>query len=387
MYTLFDGSAHKQLLPLTFTKPVAELRVGIFTIKEKWEHFLQQPTTVRTAPYLSAKFKGNDKLGGIGINASVLPTDDLADVVKHLQKNHVLTCRGKLIAINPLPAADADMGNFLSNFTKVEYDLPVSLIEHSWDIFKKNDQEIRADFEIVLRTKVRAKTSGLANTLVNEKQIFIEDGAKVTGAFLNASEGPIFIGKSAEVMEGSLVRGPFALCEHATLKLGAKVYGATTIGPYCKVGGEVNNVVMQSYSNKGHDGFLGNSVIGEWCNLGADTNCSNLKNNYGLIKVYSYTQKRAVDTGLQFCGLIMGDHSKSGINTMFNTGTVVGVSANIYGGDFPPKYIPSFSWGGAGGFVKFDLSKAIDVAKKMMSRREVAFTDEDAKIFQAISKL
>jgi UDP-N-acetylglucosamine diphosphorylase/glucosamine-1-phosphate N-acetyltransferase len=384
MYTLFDGSAHTSLQPLTLTKPVAELRVGIFTIKEKWESYLSSPMRVRTKDYLSHKFHGNDKQGGIGISAAVLPTKDLAEVVEELLPNHLLSCKGKLIAINPMPAADADMDSFLKNFTVVEYDLEISMLEYPWDIFRKNDEQLRLDFELVQKEKIRSKASGLGNTFINEKQIFIEEGAKVTGTFLNALDGPIFIAKDAEVMEGSLVRGPFALCENSTLKMGAKVYGATTIGPHCKVGGELNNVVMQAYSNKGHDGFLGNSVIGEWCNLGADTNSSNLKNNYGNVKVYSYAHKKAIDAGLQFCGLIMGDHSKSGINTMFNTGTVVGVSANIFGGDFPPKHIPSFSWGGAAGFERFDLNKAADVAKRMMSRRNIDFTKSDYKIFEKL---
>ncbi|MFP5470241.1 MAG: GlmU family protein [Bacteroidia bacterium] len=383
MYTLFDGSAHKNLLPLTFTKPVAHLRVGIFTIQQKWEKHLEQHVSVRTKDYLSTKFNGNNKAGGTGISANILPTSDLVDVIKNLENKQLLTYKGKLIAINPLPAANENLDAYLKDFTKVEYDTEISTLDHPWDIFRKNDAEIRTDFEFIKIEKKRSKQSGVANTLINEKDIFIEEGAKVTGAFLNATDGPIYIAKDAEVMEGCLVRGPFALCEHAGLKMGAKIYGATTVGPHCKVGGELNNVVMQAYSNKGHDGFLGNSVIGEWCNLGADTNCSNLKNNYGNVKVYSYTEGKAIDTGLQFCGLIMGDHSKSGINTMFNTGTVVGVSANIFGGDFPPKHIPSFSWGNE----KFTLEKAFDVAQRMMSRRNISFTNEDKKIFQEILKL
>lgn len=383
MYTLFDGSAHKSLQPLTLTKPVAHLRVGIFTILEKWERYLEQSVSVRTKDYLTQKFKGNSKFGGIGVSANVLPTSDLVDVIKNLENKQLLTYKGKLIAINPLPKADENLDAYLKDFTKVEYDTEVSSIEYPWDIFRKNDAEIRADFEFIKKEKKRSKQSGISNTLINEKDIFIEEGAKVNGAFLNASEGPIYIAKDAEVMEGCLVRGPFALCEHGGLKMGAKIYGATTVGPYCKVGGELNNVVMQAYSNKGHDGFLGNSVIGEWCNLGADTNCSNLKNNYGSVKVYSYAEGKAIDTGLQFCGLIMGDHSKSGINTMFNTGTVVGVSANIFGADFPPKHILSFSWGDE----KFKLEKAFEVAQRMMSRRNVSFTNDDKKIFEELYKL
>lgn len=386
MYTLFDGSAHLSLQPLTLTKPVAELRVGIFRIKEKWSKHLNTPVKVRTKDYLTEKFRGNNNAGGIGINAAVLPTEDLCEVILEMQEKQILTYKGKLIAINPMPASSENLDSYLKDFTQVEYDLPVSILQHPWDIFRLNDEQLRADFKFVKKERVKSKYSGVANTFIKEEDIFIEEGAKVMGAILNATDGPIFIAKDAEVMEGSLVRGPLALCENATLKLGTKVYGATTIGPYCKVGGEVNNVVFQAYSNKGHDGFLGNAVVGEWCNMGADTNCSNLKNNYGNVKVYSYAEKKSVDTGLQFCGVIMGDHSKSGINTMFNTGTVVGVSANIFGGDFPPKHIPSFSWGGANGFEKFELSKAIDVAKRMMERRGIEFSKDDEKIFEEINK-
>ena len=222
---------------------------------------------------------------------------------------------------------------------------------------------------------------------VNQENIFLEEGAKLTFCTLNASTGPIYIGKDAEIMEGCIVRGALAMCDNSVLKLGAKIYGATTIGPHSKVGGEVNNSVLMGYSNKGHDGFLGNSVLGEWCNLGADTNNSNLKNNYAEVRLWDYNTGRFAKTGLQFCGLMMGDHSKCGINTMFNTGTVVGVSANIFGSGFPRNFIPSFSWGGASGFTVYKTNKVFEVANEVMKRRKISFDDIEKRILENVYEL
>jgi UDP-N-acetylglucosamine diphosphorylase/glucosamine-1-phosphate N-acetyltransferase len=219
---------------------------------------------------------------------------------------------------------------------------------------------------------------------IGKGKIFIEEGASANDTTFNTTTGCIYIGKDAEVMEGSVVRGPFALCEHSVLKMSSKIYGATTIGPHSKVGGEVNNSVVFGYSNKAHDGFLGNSVIGEWCNLGADTNNSNLKNNYANVKLWNYSGENFIDTGLQFCGLIMGDHSKCGINTMFNTGTVAGVSSNIFGSGFPRNFIPSFSWGGAQGFTTYRFEHAIETAQLVMQRRNTELTDNDKDILKYI---
>ena len=258
-------------------------------------------------------------------------------------------------------------------------------LNHPWDIFRLNGEVLQSDFVRLTDGKTSAKLND-TNVLIGD-EIFLEEGVAVNGAILNADKGPIYLGKDAEIMEGVTIRGPFSLGDHAVVKMGAKIYGPTTIGPYCKVGGEISNSILQAYSNKGHDGFLGNSVIGEWCNLGADTNSSNLKNNYGEVRVWDYEEAKSISTGLQFCGLIMGDHSKSGINTMFNTGTVVGVCANIFGAQFPPKFIPSFLWGGSGQWDLFKMEKAIEVAEKMMSRRQVTFSSEDEKIFQEILRL
>ena len=258
------------------------------------------------------------------------------------------------------------------------------MIDHVWDIFSKNGDAIKQDFDLITKNKTSLHLSKSNTVIGDPKLIFLEEGAIVEASILNTTAGPIYIGKDAEVMEGSMVRGPFALGEHSALKLGTKIYGPTTVGPHSKIGGEVNNSVIFGYSNKGHDGFLGNSVIGEWCNLGADTNNSNLKNNYSSVKLYNYSKKAMLDSGLQFCGLIMGDHSKCGINTMFNTGTVVGVGANIFGGGFPPTHIPSYSWGGADGMMEYQFEKMIETADRVFQRRNLFISELDISILRTI---
>lgn len=379
---LFDGIGHQQLLPLTYTKPVSHLRVGIYTIQEKWNRYLKETTLIRTKDYLSEKFNGNNDATEIGIYAGLLPDANLVKVIKSIGENQILMKEGQVLAIKPMPAADADMEDILTKMTIIPYEKEVNIIFRPWDIFKLNGSEIEKDFEFV-RNELEPAEINSSNQVIGER-VFIEKGAKVSCSILNSTTGPIFIAKDAEVMEGCMIRGGFALLPHAVLKMGAKIYGPTTFGPYCKVGGEVGNSVIQGYTNKGHDGYMGNSVIGEWCNLGADTNTSNLKNNYSSVRVWSYKEDGAIDTEEQFCGLIMGDHSKCGINTMFNTGTVVGVSSNIFGGDFPDKHIPSFAWGGSDGFEEFNLEKAFDVAEKVMERRSVQLSDEDKSILSTI---
>jgi UDP-N-acetylglucosamine diphosphorylase/glucosamine-1-phosphate N-acetyltransferase len=278
------------------------------------------------------------------------------------------------------------MDKVLKGSTILEYDQEVSMVKRPWDIFRLNGQELEADFALLTAGR-ESQPLHESNTLIGEEEnIFIEEGAEVYASIFNVVDGPIYIGKDAKVLEGSMVRGGLALCDHAVLKMGAKIYGPTTVGPHSKVGGEVGNSVLIGYSNKGHDGYLGNSVLGEWCNLGADTNTSNLKNNYSNVRAYSYLENEMIETGLQFCGLIMGDHSKSSINTMFNTGTVVGVCANVFDGGFPAKHVPSFSWGGKGGFETFKLEKAFEVAERVMARRKIDFTEEDQKILTKISE-
>ena len=379
-YILFDGSVRNQLLPFTFTRPVADIRVGILTIREKWEHLLGFTTTTVTEDYLSEKYPFLELEKNILINASFLPSENLANIIKGLEENQAVFFEEEPIAFFTTEGQEVDF----ETFDIIQYaHNDVLRIEYTWDIFSKNGEAIKRDFEMLTRgRKSQPIPEGVWTK--NPQNIFIEEGAKIEFCTLNASEGPIYIGKDADIMEGALVRGPFALCEHSTLKMGAKIYTNTTVGPHSKVGGEVNNSVIFGYSNKGHDGFLGNSVLGEWCNLGADTNNSNLKNNYAEVRLWDYETEGFARTGLQFCGLMMGDHSKCGINTMFNTGTVVGVSANIFGSGFPRNFVPSFSWGGSGGFTTYKTDKAFEVAKVVMSRRNIEFSEMDAKILEHV---
>ncbi len=379
-YILFDGTVRNQLLPFTFTRPVADIRVGILTIREKWEHFLGYTTTTVTEDYLSDKFPFLELEKNILINASFLPSENLVNLIKGLNENQAIFLEDEAIAFFSLEGQEPDFDAF--DIIQYEGD-DVFRIKNTWDIFSKNAEAIKRDFEM-LTTGRDSQPIPEGVWTKNPENIFIEEGANLEFCTLNASEGPIYIGKDAEIMEGALVRGPFVLCEHSTLKMGAKIYSGTTIGPHSKVGGEVNNSVIFGYSNKGHDGFLGNSVLGEWCNLGADTNNSNLKNNYAEVRLWDYEREGFARTGLQFCGLMMGDHSKCGINTMFNTGTVVGVSANIFGSGFPRNFVPSFSWGGSGGFTPYKTDKAFEVAKVVMSRRNIEFSEQEAKILEHV---
>jgi len=379
-YILFDGDVRTSLLPFTYTRPVADIRVGILTIREKWEKYLGMTTTTVTEEYLEEKYPMVEMDENIMLNASFIPTQSLVDKVLDLKKNEAIFKGEDVIAF--YTSIDQEEVDFEA-YTQVEFEEDIIQISNTWDVFSNNDKAIRQDFELITEGR---ESQPIPDTVqcIGEENIFIEEGAKLTFATLNATTGPIYIGKDAEIMEGVVVRGALAMCEKSVLKLGAKIYGATTLGPYCKVGGEVNNSVLFGYSNKGHDGFLGNSVLGEWCNLGADTNNSNLKNNYAEVRLWSYDTGRFAKTGLQFCGLIMGDHSKCGINTMFNTGTVVGVSANIFGSGFPRNFVPSFSWGGASGFTEYKMNKVNEVAKVVMKRRNVDYDEIEERILNAV---
>ena len=379
-YILFDGPYRDNLLPFTYTKPVADLRVGILTIREKWELFLKTTTTTVTEDYLSEKYPMVELEYNVMINASVIPSKDLVEQIKSLKHNQAIFYNEELIAFFSL---SNDETIDFELFDKINLNVEPIVIKNTWDIFSKNDIALQCDYEKITEGRKSLPIPDSVN-VVNPDQIFIEEGATLNFVTINASKGPVYIGKNSEIMEGSIIRGPLALCEGAILKLGTKIYGPTTVGPFSKVGGEVNNSVISGYSNKGHDGFLGNSVIGEWCNLGADTNTSNLKNNYAEVRLWDYESGRFASTGLQFCGLMMGDHSKCAINTMFNTGTVVGVCANIFGSGFPRNFVPSFSWGGSQGFTTYLTSKAFEVAKIVMSRRNVEFTEQDEYILTTI---
>ncbi len=383
-YILFDDSTRINLLPFTFTRPVADIRIGILTIREKWEHYLGCKTSTLTESYLGEKFPMVRAVNNILINASVIPNKTLVEEIKALKPNHALSSADYMVAVN-LKEEDIDnLGDDVSSvMQEIESEAIITKLNNVWEIFSFNDEEIKNDFKLITAGRTSAKLSD-TNKVAGAENIFIEEGAKVEFSIINATTGPVYIGKDAEIMEGSMVRGPFAMCEGAIVKMGAKVYGATTIGPHSKVGGELNNVVIFGYSNKAHDGFLGNSVIGEWCNLGADTNTSNLKNTYEDVKIWNYTDQTFVNTELQFCGLIMGDHSKCGINTMFNTGTVVGVNANVFGSGFQRNFIPSFTWGGVSGFSTYDIRKAIKVATRVYDRRGLEFDEMEQGILTAI---
>ncbi len=382
-YILYDGPYRNNLLPFTFTRPVADIRVGILSIREKWENYLGYTTTTLTEEYLEEKYPMVEVEDNILIHASFLPTIKLVEQLKKLKPFQALMFDDEIVAFY---THDTQEEINFDNFELIDVKDQLHQIKNTWDIFKLNGIAINLDFCLLTEGRTSAKISKTNNVLKPEN-IFLEEGVVMEFATLNATDGPIYIGMNAEIMEGSLIRGPFALGDYSTIKMGAKIYGPTTVGPHCKVGGEVNNSVIFGYSNKAHDGFLGNSVIGEWCNLGADSNNSNLKNNYAPVKLWSYESERFVNTGLQFCGLMMGDHSKCGINSMFNTGTVVGVSANIYGSNFPRNFIPSFSWGGASGFTTFQMNKVHEVVEVVMSRRNLPYTDVDKNILEHVFEI
>ncbi|WP_312921645.1 GlmU family protein [Empedobacter brevis] len=376
---LFDGEEWENLLPLTFTKPVASLRMGVLSFAERWEKILNTTISYQTQSYLEEKFSTNYQSENIFINPSFFPTTELIHYIKELELNQSILFNDQLVAVKTTEESPHITSEIIS-LDKIIH------IKNSWDLFTYNFQAIEFDFEILTKGRVSQPISETNNVLHPEK-IFIEEGAKVEFSILNALEGPIYIGKEAEIMEGCMIRGGLALCEHGKINMGAKIYPGCTVGPYCKVGGELNNAILMAYSNKGHDGFLGNAVLGEWCNLGADTNNSNLKNNYAEVKLWNYKEKRFVKTGLQFCGLIMGDYAKSAINTQFNTGTVVGVCANVFQSGFPPNMIKHYSWGGQSDAPVFSFERACEAAEKMMERRKVEFTPTDKKILEHIFNL
>jgi UDP-N-acetylglucosamine diphosphorylase/glucosamine-1-phosphate N-acetyltransferase len=382
-YILFDGEYRNALLPFTYTRPVADIRIGILTIREKWEFYLGLTTTTLTEEYLEEKYPMVEMDENIMINASFLPTAKIVEQVKSLKENQLIIKEDEILAF--FTKSTQEEVDF-DTYTAIECVDNFIQIKNTWDIFSLNGVALQADFDLLTHGR---KSQEIPDTVqcINKENIFIEEGVTINFATLNASKGPIYIGRNSEIMEGAMIRAPFALCEGSTVKMGAKIYGDTTIGPHCKVGGEVSNSVFFGYANKGHDGFLGNSVIGEWCNLGADTNNSNLKNNYAEVKLWSYKTERFAKTGLQFCGLMLGDHSKTGINTMFNTGTVVGVSANIFGSNFPRNFIPSFSWGGHAGFTTYQMRKVNEVAEVVMKRRGIVYDEKEQRILNHIFEI
>ncbi|MBS1774280.1 MAG: GlmU family protein [Bacteroidetes bacterium] len=377
---LFDTDVRYRLLPFTHTRPIADIRCGILTMRERWETFLQTTTSTLTVAYMQDVYPqkaGNDNLY---INGAVFANPSITEAIKQLKQGEKLVKDGIIIALRTETTIHT-IEDIAYHDTAIHYDKDVHSLKNVWDIFSINGSAIRGDYMLLTQNKKSAPLPDNV-TVTGKENLFIEEGAIINaGCIINASTGPVYIGKKAEILEGTIIRGPIALCEGAVIKMGAKIYADTTIGPGCKVGGEVSNVVFFANSNKGHDGYLGNAVIGEWCNLGADSNCSNLKNNYDEVKIWDEHINKSVKTGLTFCGLMMGDHSKCGINTMFNTGTVVGVSANIYGAGFPEKFVPSFAWGGAEGMTTYSFDRAMDTAGRMMARRNKTLSEAERKMY------
>ena len=380
------AEARQSLLPLTYTRPIAAMRVGIDTIAEKWQRRIPTSWSYGTVAYLQARYAPAFGEDNLLIHGGLCPTDALLSALDALERGQSLVQEGKVLAARTGEAeARAAVDSLaLPEQSSIPFNAPVTVIENVWEIFQKNGEQIREDFAVITAGRHSAGLDCPHTVLYGKENIFAEEGVTVMASVINAQNGPVYLGKNSTLEEGVLVRGPLALGEGATVNMGAKLRGDNTIGPWCKVGGEVSNSVLFAYSNKGHDGFIGNTVIGEWCNLGADTNTSNLKNNYASVKVWNYKKGGFVDTGQQFCGLIMGDHSKTGINTMLNTGTVVGVSANIFGPGFPRNFVPSYAWGGSQGFSTFQLRKAYEVAGKVMPRRHRELDDVEKGILEAV---
>ena len=380
---LFDEPAIRtSLLPFTFTRPVADIRVGILTIAEKWQKRLNTEVSYRTKDYLSSKYPQVLSTDNLLINGAVCPDATLIVAVQALSEGEVLMREEEVLAAR---VADNNLPE-LTSLKTIEYYEEVTVIKNPWDIFKSNAAEIKVDFDFVTKGRASQKITDPHTIVYGIENVFVEEGANIRAAIINAENGPVYIGKDAEVHEGAIIQGAFALCERAHVNMGARIRGDTTIGPTSKVGGEVSNSVIFRNTNKGHDGFLGNSVIGEWCNIGADSNTSNLKNNYADVKIWNYEKGGLKNTGEIFCGLMMGDHAKCGINTMFNTGTVVGVGANIFGSGFPENFVPSFSWGGAAGFTTFQMKKVFEVAEKVMERRGIDFDEKEKAIIEHLFK-
>ena len=380
-YILFDDKLTKKaLLPLTYFRPVSGIRCGILTLQEKWEHYLNRPVRFLSEDYLSEKFPFHIEDDNIYINSALLPDDDLVKAVIKLQPDEQLVYNDKILAFRTGKMTWETCQNFKGS--TLVYQKSVESIARPYDIFSKNAGQIKSDYNLITANRT-SETLSQTNIKIGKHPVFIEEGAVVEAVIFNTEDGPVYIGKNVKILEGSMIRGPFAALENSVVKMGAKIYGGTTLGPNTKAGGEIKEVVFFGNSNKGHDGYLGDSVIAEWCNLGADTNNSNLKNNYSKVKLWDYTQMDFVDTGLQFCGLIMGDHSKCGIATMFNTGTVVGVSSNIFGGDYQPKFFPSFKWGGQR-YTDYRYDKAVEVATAVLKRRQKDFEGVEADLFEKV---
>lgn len=376
-----------QLKPFTFTRPVGLIRLGIFTMQERWSKMLEEDIILCASDRLSDVWPNKFSSEGISINAAWIPTKAEVEMVKNLPQGVALVKGKVLLALHQSEGKDSPchVPYQIERFAN-KHEVPdAELLTRPWEIFSKNGKVLRSDFEMIREGRTSAGVQDPFTRIYGEENVFVEEGVDIKAAIINATEGPVYLGKNSQVQEGSIIKGPFALCHDSVVNMGAKIRPDTTIGPFCKVGGEINNVVFFGYSNKAHDGFLGNSVIGEWCNLGADTNNSNLKNNYGEVKIYSYADQKMIGTGLLFCGLIMGDHCKTSINSMLNTGTVVGIASNIFDGGFPPKHILSFSWGGSTeGFELHRFEKFIEAERRVFARRKKVISPEYESILKEI---
>lgn len=383
-YILFGAQARNHLLPFTFIRPVADIRVGILTIREKWEKHLGKATSSLTEPYLVAKYPLVKEADNVLINSSVLPEPCLLEEIGRLAPNQTLISGDILIAHR---VREEDLDNLgvelLDEVDPMHTKCKIKKLFQLRDIVVLNEQQIEPDFKLITAGRESQPIPGHVRVICPEK-VFVEPGARIDMAMINATDGPVYIGKDAHVMDGAMIKGPVGIGEGSVVRMGAKVYEGSSIGPFSKVGGEMMSSVIFGYSNKAHDGFLGHSVIGEWCNLGADTNTSNLKNNYDEVRLWDYAEESFINTGMMFCGTFMGDHSKCGINTMLNTGTVIGINSQLFGSGFMRNFIPSFSWGSVSGFTTFDIDKAIAVARRVYARRHKEFTDADERILRNV---
>jgi UDP-N-acetylglucosamine diphosphorylase/glucosamine-1-phosphate N-acetyltransferase len=375
-----DQGARNDLLPLTYTRPVAGVRMGILTIAEKWEKHLRAKVSFLCEPYLAKKFPVKLTSDNYWINGGLCPTPAFVALLGTLKDGDAIRQGNRILAIRSSKEKPPEK----ITGTAHDFNDDITLVDKLWKIFQFNGTELRADYTLITAGRKSAPVNDKGTVVYNESNIFIEDGVTIKSAILNADPGPIYLGVRSQVQEGAIIRGPFCLGEGSVVNLGAKMRGDTTIGPDCKAGGEISNSILFAHTNKSHDGFLGNSIVGEWCNLGADTNTSNMKNTYDTVRLWNIAKAAFESTGLTFCGLIMGDHSKAGINTMFNTGTVVGVNSNIFGGGYPPTFVPSFSWGNNTTYL---LDKAIATADRAMKRRQSILKDEDRNILEEVFKL
>lgn len=388
---LFDTEAiHADLLPISYTRPTAAFRLGIRTIREQWEELLPGEYFYRPVEFQRDKFGTcpADEPDMLFIAGNVVPDERLAVIIEGLRPGEALRQGESIVAFRG-SESQLDAGEWNA---VIDVDPSVArVLTFVYDIFQANGEAVKAEYRLVTRGRKSQPLSD-SNRVIGEPvdaegnpMIFLEEGASVEGAIINVKEGPVYVGADAVVMEGACLRGPIALCRKAQVKMGAKIYGGTTFGPYCKIGGEVQNAVIFGYSNKAHDGYLGNAVIGEWCNLGAGVNASNLKNDYSKIRIWNYPRHTFMRTDLQFCGLIMADHSKAGINCMFNTATVVGVGVNLHGAGFPRVFLPSFQEGSpAGGMTDVPLKKFYQIAERVMGRRGLTLTDADRRIYERV---